>query len=78
MDTPDKRGSGYVFYFVFGSKRHYVHHCYHPYSRSEKDYFQDEFKNTKPLIFDGELKKLKDAESWLLGMKKFFEMHDYT
>ena len=37
----------------------------------------DEFKKTKPPTFDGELKKPNDVEAWLLGMKKFFDMHDY-
>ena len=32
----------------------------------------------KPPIFDGDLKKLEDAEAWILGMKKFFELHNYT
>lgn len=38
----------------------------------------DEFKKSKPPTFDGELKKLEDAKTSLLGMKKFFELHDYT
>ena len=38
----------------------------------------DEFKKSKPLTFDGELKKPKDVEAWFLGTRKFFEMHDYT
>jgi len=38
----------------------------------------DEFKKSKPPIFDGELEKLKDANEWLHGMKNFFGLHDYT
>jgi len=47
--------------------------------RSERGYFLVyEFKKSKPPTFDGELKKPEDEEAWLLGMKKFFEIHDYT
>ena len=28
-------------------------------------------------MFDRESKKPKDVEAWLLGMKKFFDLHDY-
>lgn len=35
-------------------------------------------KKSKPPTFDGELNKPKDVEAWLLGMKKFFELHEYT
>lgn len=38
----------------------------------------EEFKKSKSPTFHGELKKSEDAEAWLLGMKKFFELHDYT
>lgn len=38
----------------------------------------DEFKKTKPPTFDGEMKKSRDAEAWLLGMNKFFRLHDYS
>jgi len=38
----------------------------------------DEFKKEKPPKFDKEMKKPEDAEEWLLGMKKFFRLHDYS
>lgn len=38
----------------------------------------DEFKKMKPPNFDGEKKKPHDAEAWLLGMRKFFRLHDYS
>lgn len=37
-----------------------------------------EFKKENPPTFDGDLKKLEDAKAWLLGMKKFFRIHDYS
>ena len=38
----------------------------------------DEFKKAKPHTFDGEMKKSQDAEELLLGMNKFFRLHDYS
>jgi len=29
-------------------------------------------------LFFGEMKKSQDAEAWLLGMRKFFWLHDYS
>ena len=77
LDTLDRRGNGHGLYSSSGSNRYHGHHRYHPYRRSDKGYFLDEFKKEKPPTFDGELKKLEDAEAWLFGMKKFFELHDY-
>lgn len=38
----------------------------------------EEFKKSKPPTFDGDMKKEEDAEAWLLGMKKFFKIHEYS
>jgi len=32
----------------------------------------------KPPTFDGDMKNSEDAEAWILGMNKFFELHEYT
>jgi len=77
LDTPDWRSSGYGFYFSSGSERYNGHHHYHPYRRSERGYFPYDFKKSIPPMLDGEMKKLEDAEAWMFGMKKFFELHDY-
>lgn len=45
---------------------------------SDRGYFPDEFKKQKPPTFHGDLKKLEDAEAWILGMKTLFELHEYT
>lgn len=37
----------------------------------------DAFKKSKPPNFDGDLKKPKDADSWILGVNTFFELHEY-
>ena len=45
--------------------------------RCHRNRSQDEFKNAKPPTFDGELKTGQEAEAWLLGIKKYFQVHDY-
>jgi hypothetical protein len=32
----------------------------------------------KPLMFYGEKKKDEDARTWLLGMRKYFQLHNYS
>ena len=32
----------------------------------------------KPPTFDGENKKDEDAETWLLGMRKYFQLQNYS
>ena len=78
LETPDRRGDGYMYYYSFGSDRHHDRHHYHLYRRSDRGYLPDEFKKAKPPNFDGDLKKLEDSESGILGMNKFFELHEYT
>ena len=39
---------------------------------------RDEFKKAKPPTFDGEIKIGQEAEAWLLGIKKYFQVHDYS
>lgn len=39
----------------------------------ERGYIQEEFKKAKAPTFNGEMRKSKDVEASLLGMKKFFE-----
>ena len=35
-------------------------------------------KNIKPLMFNGEIEKREDVESWLSGMKKYFQIYNYS
>ena len=37
-----------------------------------------EFKKIKPPTFNGETKKGEEAESWLSGMKKYFQIYNYS
>ena len=77
MDTLDRRGDRHKYYYSYGFDKHDDRHHYHPYKRSNKGYFLDEFKKARPPTFDGEMKKSQDAEAWFLGIRKFFRLHDY-
>ena len=46
--------------------------------RHHRDRSQDDFKKAKPPTFDGEVKTRQEAESWLLGIKKYFQVQDYS
>jgi hypothetical protein len=45
---------------------------------SRVDELQREFKMIKPLALVGEHQKDEDAEAWLLGMRKYFQLHNYS
>ena len=77
LDTSDKRRDSHSYHSSFGSNTHDDRYHYHPYKRNDRGYFPDEFKKAKPPTFHGYLNKMKDTEAWLLGVKKFFELHDY-
>jgi hypothetical protein len=44
------------------------------HQKSGRDELKGEINKIKPPTFDGEHKKEKDAETWLLGMKKYFQL----
>jgi hypothetical protein len=46
--------------------------------KSGKDELKGEMNKIKPPTFDGEHKKEEDAETWLLGMKKYFQLQNYS
>jgi hypothetical protein len=46
--------------------------------RSGVDELRGEMNKIKPPTFDGEHKKDEDAETWLLGMRKYFQLHNYS
>ena len=46
--------------------------------RHHRDHTRDEFKKAKPPTFDGEVKTGQEDEAWLLGIKKYFQVHDYS
>jgi hypothetical protein len=46
--------------------------------RSRVDELQGEMNKIKPPTFDGEHKKDEDVETWFLGMRKYFQLHNYS
>jgi hypothetical protein len=46
--------------------------------RSGVDELKGEMNKIKPPTFDGEHKKDEDAETWLLGMRKYFQLQNYS
>jgi hypothetical protein len=42
------------------------------------DELRGEMNKIKPPTFDGEHKKNEDANTWLLGMRKYFQLHNYS
>ena len=42
--------------------------------KHNRDRSQDEFKKAKPPTFDGDRKTGQEAKSWLLGIKKYFQV----
>ena len=42
------------------------------------DELQGEMNKIKPPTFDGENKKDDVVETWLLGMRKYFQLHNYS
>jgi len=73
LDTPNNRTSMNGFYSSSSSTRHHHHHHRH---HRKSEYFPKEFKKSKPRTFDGEMKKIEDAEACLLGMRKFLDCMD--
>ena len=55
------------FFVVYHVASHLISFCY-----------ETSFKKEKPPNLDGYAKKSEDAEAWILGMNKFFELHEYT
>ena len=46
--------------------------------RHARDELVGELRRIKPPTFDGEVKQGEYVEAWLLGLKKFFQLHQYT
>jgi hypothetical protein len=46
--------------------------------RSRVDELKGEMNKIKPLTFYGEHQKEEDVETWFLGMRKCFQLHNYS
>ena len=50
----------------------------HQRRRYEKEELHRNLKKIKPPTFDGENKRCEDVESWLLGMRRYFQLYQYS
>jgi hypothetical protein len=41
-------------------------------------HLEGEFKNIKPATFDGEYRTREEVEAWLLDIKKYFQIYNYS
>jgi hypothetical protein len=46
--------------------------------RKQLDHLEGEFKKIKPSTFDGESKTGEEVEAWLLDIKKYFQIYNYS
>ena len=46
--------------------------------KHHRDRSRDEFRKAKPPTFDGEIKTGQESEAWILGIKKYFRVQDYS
>ena len=42
------------------------------------EHLEGEFKKIKPTSFDGESRTGEEAEAWLLDIKKYFQIYNYS
>ena len=71
---------------VFGEQRNYHstsdNNDDNQYTKKRKykpyEEISGEFKKIKPPTFNGETEKGEEAESWLSGMKKYFQIYNYS
>jgi hypothetical protein len=55
-----------------------VSHVRHQRRRQEVDSLQGELRKLKPTSFDGEKEMEDDIEAWLLGLMRYFQLHNYS
>jgi hypothetical protein len=46
--------------------------------RKQTYHLEGEFKKIKPATFDGESKTREEVEAWLLDIKKYFQIYNYS
>ena len=52
--------------------------CENQRRRHYQNHSRDEFKEARPPTFNGEIKNGQEVEAWLLGMRKYFQVQDYS
>jgi hypothetical protein len=55
-----------------------VSHVRNQRRRHEVDSLQGEMRNLNPPSFDGEREREDDVEAWLLGCRRYFQLHNYS
>jgi hypothetical protein len=55
-----------------------VSHVRHQRRRDELDSLQGELGKFKPPSFNGEREREYFVEAWLLGLKRYFQLHNYS
>jgi hypothetical protein len=50
----------------------------HQIRKQEIDSFQGEIRKLKTPSFNGEREREDDVEAWLLGLKRYFQLHNYS
>jgi hypothetical protein len=55
-----------------------VSHVRHQRRRHELDSLQGELRKLKPPSFDGEREREDDVEAWFLGLRRYFQLHNYS
>ena len=53
-------------------------HVRHQRRRHELENLQGEMRKLKPPSFDGEREREDDVEAWLLGLRRYFQLHNYS
>ena len=60
------------------SEDSYSEHHKNKKKRQYQDEITGEFKKIKPPTFNGEVETGEEAEAWLSGMKKYFQIYNYS
>jgi hypothetical protein len=50
----------------------------HKKGKNSRDGLPKEFRKIKPPTFDGGVKSSEEVEAWIVGLKKHFQLHDYS
>jgi hypothetical protein len=50
----------------------------HQRRRHELDSLQGELRKIRPPSFDGEREREDDVEAWFLGLRRYFQLHNYS
>jgi hypothetical protein len=55
-----------------------VSHVRNQRRRHKLDSLQGDLRKLKPPYFDGQREREDDVEAWLLGIRNYFQLHNYS